>query len=204
MLSLTPIPMKNFAPKCCSANGEDSIPQEVEHGGKLYTIEVIKKEAPDEMVSFSRAVLRVGDFRQFAHFFYGHLAPMIGFPVILFWNSPWKMLASVALVIGALKLEYFVYWLHCRNSQRSCKTLFPHIKVSDDSGVLTTMTPKAYVGQLDIVGLDFPVPILPLVVSPTGHRHMFSMDRFGAAIESAEKARAERQKTHSTEEESKA
>ncbi len=80
----------------------------------------------------------------------------------------------------------------CKYSQQSKTKLFPPIKVSDDGGVLTTMSPRAYVGQVDIGGLDFPLPILPLVVAPMGHRHAFSVDKFRAAVESALKAKEAR------------
>lgn len=146
------------------------------------------------MHAFTRSVLKMGEMRQFVHFLTIWALPYIGFSTLVFWESVTKLVLSYALCGSILVIEAGAYLWYCRLSQKEVVRYFPHIKVSDESGVITTMTPKAYIGQINATGLDYPLTILPLVVNITGHRHAFSVERFTTALDSALKAREERSK----------
>lgn len=172
----------------------ESIPEVVPYNDKTYKIEIIKKEVPEEMSSYTRSVLKFGEGRQGMAFLTMWALPYLGFSTVLFWGSLNKTLASYVIFATMLVVELGYYMWRCKLSQKETKRLFPHIKVSDSEGVITTMTPKAYIGQINVSTIDYPLPILPLVMNLTGHRHAFHIERFNAALDGAIKAREERAK----------
>lgn len=173
---------------------DTSIPEECPYKGKNYKIEIIKKEAPEEMVSFSRHVMEIGDYRQFINFMTLYLMPYVGFSTILFWEDTKKIIYSYIVIAAILVFEAGAHLWKCRESQKELKKLFPHIKVSDESGVITTMTPKAYVGQISMRGIDWVLTILPARVRMDGHRHSFVYEKFISSLENALRAREQRLK----------
>lgn len=169
------------------------IPEKIDYMGNEYTIEIIKKEVPEELIMTKRLKLVYAGYESLMYFLIRHVLAYIGVASIVFYDDWIRLVLSYLLIASLWFSEYYVYKRKCRKYQKKESKLFPHIKVSHDGSVITTMTPKAYVGKLDISVLDSPLPVLPYKTKCIGYVYTFSADRFRAALSNAIKSREARE-----------
>jgi len=175
-----------------SANS-DSIPDKIDYLGEEYDIEIIKKEAPDEIVCNRRKIIVSSGFEEIIYFITYHFILLVGGATIFFWGDWIKAISAYALILSMWGVEYMAYKIKCNNYKYRDAKSFPHIKVSYKDSVITTMTPKAYIGKIDLDVIDYPVPVLPIKIKLIGHVYMFSADRFLEALSNAIKSKEERE-----------
>lgn len=170
-----------------------SIPGEIEHMGKKYKVEVIKKEVPEEMIAYRTKKIILAGFDELLYFFTCHILTYFGAAAIIFWGDWNRLIAIYALIFVIWGVEYFAYALQCKRYKHKDSKLFPCIKVSNKKEVITTMSPKAYVGKIDLSVMDVHIPILPLKIRCVGHVFTFSAGKFRTALTNAIKAKEERE-----------
>jgi len=167
---------------------DSDIPSTFYHGGTDYEIVPILKEAPEEFYNNENGELAMGDTDQVIKWFVSILLPIISISAFLFWGYTEKIIIIYSIFISIMIIEYYLYKFFY-DKETEGKVEYPHIKVSDKKGVITTVSPKSYVKRYSFLVEVTPLFSLPLCIYTGRFEWMFDDDMFVKSLESGLAAR---------------